>query len=48
MVNNGIDVIARSSHLGHCNIAVTGDIYSHIFDEYEAKIENAIEQDLIG
>lgn len=48
MVNNGVDIKAVSSHLGHCNIAVTGDIYSHIFDEYEAKIANAIEQDLIG
>ena len=30
MINNGIDVKAVSEHLGHCNIAVTGDIYSHI------------------
>lgn len=48
MINNGIDIKAVSSHLGHCNIAITGDIYSHIFDEYEAKIANAIEHDLIG
>ncbi len=47
MINNGIDIKAVSAHLGHCNIAITGDIYSHIFEEYEIKIANTIEQDLI-
>lgn len=48
MINNDISLKAVSSHLGHCNIKVTGDIYGHIFKEYEAKIADAIEQDLIG
>lgn len=47
MINNGIDVKAVSEHLGHCNIAITGDIYSHIFEEYKAKIAKCIEDDLI-
>ncbi len=47
MINNGFDVKVISEHLGHCNIAITGDIYSHIFEEYKAKIAQAIEYDLI-
>ena len=47
MINNGIDVKAVSEHLGHCNIAVTGDIYSHIFEEYKARIAKCLEDDLI-
>ena len=48
MINNGIDVKAVSEHLGHCNIAVTGDIYSHIFEEYKARIAKCLEDDLIS
>ena len=47
MINNGIDVKAVSEHLGHCNIAITGDIYSHIFEEYKARIAKCLEDDLI-
>lgn len=47
MINNGIDVKAVSEHLGHCNIAITGDIYSHIFEEYKARIAKCLEEDLI-
>lgn len=47
MINNGIDIRAVSEQLGHCNIAVIGDTYSHIFDEYKARIANAIEKDLV-
>ena len=47
MINNGFDVKIVSEHLGHCNIAITGDIYSHIFEEYKAKVAQAIEYDLI-
>lgn len=48
MINNGIDVKAVSEHLGHCNIAITGDIYSHIFEEYKARIAKCLEDDLIS
>lgn len=47
MINNGFDVKVVSEHLGHCNVAITGDIYSHIFEEYKAKIAQAIEYDLV-
>lgn len=32
-----------SEQLGHCNITITGGIYSHIFEEYTAKVAQAIE-----
>ncbi len=47
MINNGIDVKAISEHLGHCNTAITSDIYTHIFKEYKAKIAESVENDLI-
>lgn len=47
MINSGVNIKAVSSHLGHCNIAITGDIYSHIFEEYEARIANALEENLL-
>lgn len=47
MINNGIDIKAVSEHLGHCNIAITGDIYSHIFEEYKTRIAQCIEETLV-
>lgn len=47
MIDSGIGIKAVSSHLGHCNISITGDIYSHVFQEYEAKIADVVEQSLI-
>lgn len=47
MINNGINVKAVSEHLGHCNIAITADTYSHIFEEYKKKIAKCLEDDLI-
>ncbi len=47
MINNGFDVKIVSEHLGHCNVSITADIYSHIFEEYKAKVAQAIEYDLI-
>lgn len=47
MINSGINIKAVSSHLGHCNIAITGDIYSHVFEEYEARIATALEENLL-
>ena len=44
---NGFDVKAISEHLGHCNTAITSDIYTHIFKEYKAKMAESIEKDLI-
>ncbi len=48
MINNGFDVKAISEHLGHCNTAITSDIYTHIFKEYKAKMAESIEKDLIS
>ena len=47
VINNGFDVKAISEHLGHCNTAITSDIYTHIFKEYKAKMAESIEKDLI-
>lgn len=47
MINNGFDVKAISEHLGHCNTAITSDIYTHIFKEYKAKMAESIEADLV-
>lgn len=47
MINSGINIKAVSSHLGHNNIGTTGNIYSHIFEEYEAKIASALEENLL-
>ena len=47
MINNGIDIKAVSAHLGHCNISITGDIYGHIFDEYEVRIAEVVEGELV-
>ena len=47
MINNGFDVKAISEHLGHCNTAITSDIYTHIFKEYKAKMAESIEKDLM-
>ena len=47
MINNGFDVKAISEHLGHCNTAITSDIYTHIFKEYKTKMAESIEKDLI-
>lgn len=47
MIENGINIKVISKHLGHCSISITADIYGHIFDEYEAKISNDIEKDLL-
>ncbi len=46
MINNGFDLKAISEHLGHCNTAITSDIYTHIFKEYKAKMAESIEKDL--
>ena len=46
MINDGVDIKAVSEWLGHCNIAVTGDIYAHIFDEYKSRIAESLEHDL--
>lgn len=47
LINNGIGIKAISSHLGHCNINITGDIYLHMFEEYKAKIADVMESNLI-
>lgn len=47
MINSGVNIKAVSSHLGHCNISITCDTYSHMFEEYEARIANALEENLL-
>ena len=48
LINNGVDLKAVSSQLGHCNINITADTYGHIFDEYKARISQSLEDKLIG
>jgi integrase len=38
LISNGADVVAVSKTLGHKNIAVTSDIYSHLFDSAAEKL----------
>lgn len=47
LINNGTALKAVSARLGHCNIAITADIYGHIFDSYEARIAQSLEEDLL-
>lgn len=47
LINNGVDLKAVSSQLGHCNINITADTYGHIFDEYKAKIAKSLEDCLL-
>ncbi|MBE6598540.1 MAG: hypothetical protein E7638_03755 [Ruminococcaceae bacterium] len=46
LINNGVDIKAVSSQLGHCNINITADTYGHIFDEYKARIAKSLEDSL--
>ncbi len=46
LINNGVDIKAVSSQLGHCNINITADTYGHIFDEYKARIAQSLEDSL--
>ena len=43
LINNGVDLKAVSSQLGHCNINITADTYGHIFEEYKARISQSLE-----
>jgi len=47
LINNGVDIKAVSSQLGHCNINITADTYGHIFDEYKARISQSLEDCLL-
>lgn len=47
LINNGVDIKAVSSQLGHCNINITADTYGHIFDEYKARIAESLEDSLM-
>lgn len=47
LINNGAALKAVSARLGHCNIAITADIYGHIFDSYEARMAQSLEDDLL-
>ena len=47
MINSGVDIKAVSARLGHCNISITADTYGHIFDAYQAKIAQSVEDKLL-
>ena len=47
LINSGTALKAVSQRLGHCNIAITADIYGHIFDSYEARMAQSLENDLL-
>ena len=47
MINSGVDIKAVSARLGHCNIRITADTYGHIFDAYQARIAQSIEDKLL-
>ena len=47
LISNGVGIKEVSNHLGHCNIAITGDIYLHMFEESKAKIASIIGKNLL-
>lgn len=47
LINSGAALKAVSDRLGHCNIAITADIYGHIFESYEARMAQSLEDDLL-
>ncbi len=47
LINNGTPLKAVSGVLGHSTTLITSQIYVHIFDEYNAKMAEALENDLI-
>ena len=47
MNNRGIDIKMVSARLEHCNIHITADTYGHIFDAYQARIAQSIEDKLL-
>ena len=47
LINSGAALKAVSARLGHCNIAITADIYGHIFDSYEARMAQSLEDNLL-
>lgn len=48
MINSGVDIKAVSVQLGHCNISIaTADTYGHIFDAYNARIAQSVEDKLL-
>ena len=47
LINSGAVLKAVSDRLGHCNISITADIYGHIFDSYEARMAQSLEENLL-
>ena len=41
LINSGVHLKAVSAILGHSSVAVTGDIYAHLFAEYQAAASSA-------
>ena len=46
-ISNSVDIKAVSARLGHCNIRITADTYGHIFDAYQARIAQSVEDKLL-
>jgi integrase len=44
LLNNGIDLKIVSEHLGHSDIAITGDIYASVLDNSRMKTAVTIEK----
>ena len=42
MINSGVHLKAVSAILGHSSVSVTGDIYAHVFAEYQAAAASAV------
>lgn len=42
LINSGIHIKAVSSILGHSSVSVTGDVYAHVFADYQAASETAV------
>lgn len=42
LLANGTDIVTVSKQLGHASVITTGNIYSHIIEENEAKASECI------
>lgn len=47
LINSGYSLKADSERAGHKTTGITADIYSHIFESYEARMADSLEADLL-
>ena len=46
LISAGVDVVSVSGALGHCNSGTTLNIYSHMFQDVQAKVSTVMDHTL--